>query len=105
MTTERIGVLLIHGIGTNTPNQFLVDQTRKIVAAMSEEVAAINVKSEPPIGEKVPDKYVVNYATNRVTVAVRTKEGRSLDIDFNEVYWADLGEKPTLVNQMKFWFW
>ena len=107
MADERIGVLLVHGIGTNTPNQFLVDQTRKIVAAMGEEVAAITVVSEPPIGNKVPDKYVVDYAANVVKVEAKTKgpNPSRLQLEFNEVYWADLGEKPTLVNQVKFWFW
>jgi hypothetical protein len=110
MAEQRIGVLLVHGIGTNTPNQFLVDQTRKIVAAMGEQVAAISVLHEPPVGDKVPDHYVVDYKANRVQVEVKTKASRTeaartLHIDFNEVYWADLGEKPTLVNQVKFWFW
>jgi hypothetical protein len=103
--TEHIGVLLVHGIGTNPPNQFLVDQTRKIAAAMSEEVVAINVRSEPAVAKQVPDQYTVNYVVNCVSVEARTKDGRTLDIDFNEVYWADLGEKPTLPNQVKFWFW
>jgi len=110
MVDQRIGVLLVHGIGTNTPNQFLVDQTRKIVAAMGEQVASISVLREPPVGDKVPDHYVVDYKANRVQVEIKTKASRTeasrtLHIDFNEVYWADLGEKPTLVNQMKFWFW
>jgi hypothetical protein len=107
MTDERIGVLLVHGIGTNTPNQFLVDQARKIAAAMSEEVASIAVISEPLIGDKVPDKYAVDYAANTVKVEAKTKgpAPRKLLLEFNEVYWADLGEKPTLVNQVKFWFW
>ena len=110
MAEQRIGVLLVHGIGSNTPNQFLVDQTRKIVAAMGEQVAAISVLHEPPVGDKVPDRYVVDYKANRVQVEVKTKASRTeaartLHIGFNEVYWAALGEKPTLVNHVIFWFW
>jgi hypothetical protein len=107
MTVERIGVLMVHGIGTNPPNQFLVDQTRKIVAAMSEEVASIDVLSEPAVQKAVPDKYVVDYAANMVRVEAKIDGAnpRTLQIDFNEVYWADLGEKPTLSNQINFWFW
>ena len=104
---ERIGVLMVHGIGTNPPNQFLVQETRKIVAAMSEQAASITVLSEPPVADKVPDKYVVDYTANMVTVEARTYGAapRHLIFEFNEVYWADLGEKPTFVNQLKFWFW
>lgn len=102
---KRIGVLMVHGIGTNPPNQFLVAESRKLVAAMSEEAEAITVLAEPPVAKSVPDKFEVNYTANVVRVHVKLKSAEELMIDFNEVYWADLGEKPTLVNQIKFWFW
>src|SRR5262249_6754266 len=79
--------------------------TRKIVAAMSEQVASISVLAEPPIAKSVPDAYDVNYAANMVRVQVLTDKGEDLLVELNEVYWADLGEKPTLPNQIKFWFW
>jgi hypothetical protein len=104
--TKRIGVLMVHGIGTNPPNQFLVQETRKIVAAMSEQAEAITVLAEPPVAKEVPEKYVIDYGKNIVRVLVKLKDApEDLMIEFNEVYWADLGEKPTLFNQIAFWFW
>jgi len=107
MAIERIGVLLVHGIGTQTPNQHLIAESRNIVAALGEDVASISVSTEPRIADKVPDRFVVDYANNIVCVDVVTVSNppRRLRIEFNEVYWADLGEKPTLPRQIKFWFW
>lgn len=104
---ERIGVLLVHGIGTQLPNQHLVGEARNIVAALGEEVAAISVVAEPSIPEKVPATFDANFTKNIVCVDVVTAStpSRNLRIEFNEVYWADLGEAPTLPRQIKFWFW
>ncbi len=46
---ERIGVLLVHGIGNQKPNEHLINEARNIVAALGEQVASITVTAEPAI--------------------------------------------------------
>ncbi|GEP61284.1 hypothetical protein [Reyranella soli] len=105
--TERIGVLLVHGIGMQLPNQHLIGEARNIVAALGDEAAAIEVVTEPSIPAEVPKKFTTDFSTNKICVDVTTtsKRHRRFRIEFNEVYWADLGEAPTLPRQVKFWFW
>ena len=105
--TERIGVLLVHGIGTQLPNQHLISEARNIVAALGDEAAAISVSTEPSIPDELPAKFTADFERNKICVDVitATKRPRRLRIEFNEVYWADLGEEPTLPRQAKFWFW
>jgi hypothetical protein len=107
MAIEKIGVLLVHGIGTQKPNQHLVGESRNIVAALGEEVASITVVDEPTIAPSAPNPYVADFDKNivRVDVVTRDPRPRHITIEFNEVYWADLGEPPTLPRQVKFWFW
>ena len=42
---------------------------------MGEQVASISVLQEPPVADKVPDHYVVDYTVNRVQVEMKTKAG------------------------------
>ncbi|MFM8532229.1 MAG: hypothetical protein ACKOEC_01320 [Acidimicrobiia bacterium] len=102
---ERIGVLLVHGIGNQKPNEHLINEARNIVAALGEQVASITVSAEPAIAEETPKKFVPDYAKNMVRADVRTKSGEDKCFEFNEVYWAELGEPPTLMRQISFWFW
>jgi hypothetical protein len=53
----------------------------------------------------VPDRFVADFDRNIVRVEVTTDNHTRLQIEFNEVYWADLGEEPTLPRQIRFWFW
>ena len=103
--TERIGVLLVHGIGKQMPNEHLIGEARNIVAALGEEVASISVTAEARIATEVPDRFVADFDRNIVRVEVTTDNHTRLQIEFNEVYWADLGEEPTLPRQIRFWFW
>src|ERR1700730_7209021 len=110
MADERIGVLLVHGIGSQKPNEHLIGEAHKIVAAMGEQVASITVRAEPVVAKEIPDTFVADYEANIVRVDVTTKApqnqlGREICFEFNEVYWADLGEPSTVVRQVNFWFW
>ncbi len=102
---ERIGVLLVHGIGSQKPNEHLVNEARNIVAALGEQVASITVSTEPAVDKDVPGEFTPDYAKNIVRAEVRLKDGSDKCFEFNEVYWAELGEPPTIVRQVKFWFW
>ncbi|MPZ30404.1 MAG: hypothetical protein GEV13_05290 [Rhodospirillales bacterium] len=55
----------------------------------------------------MPDRFNADFAKNivRVDVTTASTPARELRIEFNEVYWADLGEEATLPRQVKFWFW
>lgn len=102
---ERIGVLLVHGIGNQKPNEHLINEARNIVAALGEQVASITVTAEPSIPSDVPKKFTPDYLENIVRADVTTKGGEDKCFEFNEVYWAELGEPPTLTRQVSFWFW
>lgn len=105
MSSKRIGVLLVHGIGSQVPNQHLVTEARNIAAALGESATTISVLREPLIADRIPDHFVPDYRTNMIEAEVTTQSGDQLRIEFNEAYWADLGEPPTLPRQISFWFW
>ena len=108
-TKTRVGVLLVHGIGEQGRFQHLESEVRHIAAAMSNEA---NVKSSRVVVRHSRDgAYGAQQATWRsddvapVTIEVIDKNDNVTDIDFREVWWADLDEPSTPINQIRFWAW
>src|SRR6266566_3784911 len=95
MQDERIGFLLIHGIGDQRPNEFLQTTAENFVktAAIAYGSENLHVEIFPGLGRESPLS---------ITLRDGTKVSR---FDFHELWWRDLGERPKFRAKIKFWFW
>jgi hypothetical protein len=92
---ERIGILLVHGIGDQVKNahlQLVGDHFVKTLALMH-GAHSIAVEIFPGLDGKAPLSILVDA------------NGRKLCLDFYEMWWRDLGERPKTSSLFKFWLW
>lgn len=104
---ERIGIILVHGIGEQRRFEHLETQIRGIIASIKEKPRA-HVTVEILGGSGAT--YFSNQDTwaggrkPSVRITVRGPTGRK-EINVHEVWWADVNEPYSLAKQVRFWFW
>lgn len=113
---ERVGVLVVHGIGEQRRFEHLEEQTKKIALAI--------IGRQDRTGKPTQFTFEIAAATGAATYqseqdswvggrfpAVRAlvRHGDNLEhethLHFHEVWWADVNEAPTLCKQIRFWGW
>jgi len=92
---ERIGILLIHGIGDQRQNEFLQQSAENFVktALIGYGSPNLHVEMFPGVGRESP-----------LSITLRNEQNTSR-FDFHELWWRDLGERPTFRAKIKFWLW
>lgn len=109
-TPERVGVLLVHGIGEQTRFQHLCDELRGVLRGLEATVGADNLTVEVASSDGGPRLAAEaswradDEAPVRAYIR-RTDQPRDLVVEFHEVWWADLDERATLGNRIRFWLW
>jgi hypothetical protein len=92
-TMPRVGVLLVHGIGDQRRYQHLQNVVERLVRALVNRYGSDNVAVELP-------------GVNGDASAIIHSDGRETIIDFTEMWWRDLGQRPTLLlAKLGFWLW
>lgn len=104
---ERIGILLVHGIGEQGRYEHLTGEARCLVAALrtlhpdaTVEIAqgsstALLGRAESWCADGNPP----------LQVTLRRPDGRLTAFCFHEVWWADIGEPYSLSAAVRFWWW
>jgi hypothetical protein len=119
MAKEWIGVLFVHGIGDHRTYEHLENEAHQIVRALKEPAGKI-------LGLSGRSEFGVRVRTSRdaplhaeqglwlgekrapVCVDLHDHHGapeRLIEIDFHEVWWADLNEPVNLGYHARFWSW
>jgi len=107
---ERVGVIIVHGIGEQKRFEFLEGETRKIVNAIIHNYGARRRDVTPVLKTGTGDSYLGNqssWASGGLAPlhAMVELPDKIVDIAFHEVWWADINEKLTLGKQFRFWLW
>lgn len=116
---ERIGVLLVHGIGEQLEQGHLVGEASNIVLALEEALKAearrdpsrkftIGVahhRRDPARDLEARDPVAPLIVTVRWFDSASGRLAETKEYHFREAYWADLDEPATLMNNIAFWFW
>lgn len=105
----RVGVVLVHGVGEQRRFDHLSQEVKSLVAALS---AMPNVRvsvetrssQDAEVGAANESWRVEGSAPVKIHVAFGLPE-RKVCLCIHEVWWADLDDKETLWNRLKFWFW
>src|ERR1700684_1195483 len=94
---ERVGVIIVHGIGEQKRFEFLEGETRKIVDAIIEKYDAYQRRPEvtPVLKTGGADQFLgaqenwVSHPNAPLHVLAELPD-RIVDIAFHEVWWADI---------------
>src|SRR4051794_6684640 len=111
---QRIGILLVHGIGTQNRFEHLANVTKNFVSCAGALYGKENVTVEQPAaregsfrrvaaGEAADDVWR-DVERPGLTVLIRAN-GSETAIDFREMWWNDLGARATLGSVFLFWLW
>ncbi|GET40236.1 hypothetical protein [Microseira wollei] len=107
----RVGVLVVHGIGKQKQFEHLICIVRNIAQALK------NDNSQGSLDVQMTIRTCANAAFGAaqktwaadtkapVVVTVKDQLGDITQLEFHEVWWADLGEPTTLGTLWAFWYW
>ena len=110
---EKVGVIIVHGIGEQKRFEFLEGETRKIVDAIIAQYA-------PPQNRRAVTATLTTATSDAflgahsswaagteapLHVLVDMNGQKIVDIAFHEVWWADINEALTIGKQVRFWAW
>ena len=106
---QRVGVLVVHGIGEQCQFEHLEEVVRNITSALQadDDITSaqvnINVSKDAPYrahqqtwrGEGVPT----------AIIEVIDKSSKQTNLEFREVWWSDLDEPNSIKTLLSFWTW
>jgi len=114
--TDRIGVILVHGIGDHRRFEHLDGELRPLISALARrgEPAAPSHDAPPRVTVEIIEGSASTLHADQDTwgteagspVRVIVEDnGVKKQINFHEVWWADVNEPYSLWKQIKFWSW
>ncbi|MEM8605121.1 MAG: hypothetical protein AAGF24_14965 [Cyanobacteria bacterium P01_H01_bin.121] len=112
-STTRIGVLLVHGIGEQAQFQHLEAVVSNLVSALQEQEhdpindpqVTVTVRTSSDSAYGALQKVWQSENAIPVSVTIKQSPTHQVQIDFQEVWWADLDEPTTWKTQLQFWRW
>jgi hypothetical protein len=113
---DRVGVLVVHGIGEQRRFEHLEEQTKKIAEALLKREERTHQKTEVTfeilaVSGSAPYQSQQDSWMGGRFPAVRAlvRHGDNLKhethLHFHEVWWADANERSTFAKQIRFWVW
>jgi pimeloyl-ACP methyl ester carboxylesterase len=104
---ERVGLMLIHGIGDQPRGEHLKNVVESIASALRTEHGKdrVTVTVNSPFGSRGHVTIVAVPADDYPRTAGPLEDRRGVIIDIRESWWRDLAENPTLGAIAKFWWW
>jgi hypothetical protein len=107
---ERVGGIIVHGIGEQKRFEFLEQETRKIVDAIIANYGQRRRDVTPTLTTGASDPYhgeQASWVSGRKAPlhCLVELDAKIVDIAFHEVWWADINETLTLSKQIRFWAW
>lgn len=100
---EEIGLLLVHGMGEQRPLEHLQGTARELASHISAVPGLIRLS----VLDSLADTEKADETKSVVIDAVfrRPLGEQQVRLHLHEVWWADLGIRGGLWEQVKFWFW
>lgn len=108
---EKVGVIIVHGIGEQRRFEFLESETRKLVDAIIAKFGKRRRDITTTLTTGSGDAYLgaqsswESGSAAPLRTLVELEDKKIVDIEFHEVWWADINEALTLGKQFRFWLW
>ena len=111
-TSERLGIVLVHGIGEQRRFEHLSKEIRNFIAVLKADPhVSMRVETAATWGSEVLSDNETWHARDGAPVRIEIRytngpnKGKRQTLHIHEVWWADLDNKATLWNNVKFWLW
>lgn len=106
---EKVGVLLVHGIGEQCQFEHLEGEVRNIVTALKKSLGEtqtirVEVNTFPAAAFGAQQETWQHGERSPVMVEVYDDK-KVTQIYFHQVWWADLDEPTNLWSEIRFWLW
>jgi hypothetical protein len=102
---ERIGIILVHGIGEQRRFEHLEGQGRLLVDAMRRRPdAEVTVDILGAAGASYRSEQNTWGSSPSVRIGVK-EAGQYRELFLHEVWWADVNEPYSIAKQFRFWLW
>jgi len=100
--SQRVGVLVVHGIGEQKPNEHRDEVAKSLIRVWRKIYGARVVETS--------DSPEHREECIKVLLGANKNLNQSVEIEISEVYWADADENPQgswegMVHQLAFWRW
>lgn len=103
---ERIGIVLVHGVGEQRRFEHLSAETTQLILALKSMGYRVSVEPNTTQDSALFAEHESWRADGVAPLRVDAVRDQCCTSFFiHEVWWADLDDKNTLWNQVKFWFW
>ncbi len=107
---EKVGAIIVHGIGEQKRFEFLESEARKIIDAIIKNYGQRRRDVTPTLTTSTGDSFrgeQASWVSGREAPLHCLVElnDKIVDIAFHEVWWADINEALTLSKQIRFWAW
>lgn len=103
--TERIGIILVHGIGEQRRFEHLEGQGRLLADAMRRRKGAevtVDILGSPGASYRSEQNSWASSPSVRIGVK---EDGSYREFFLHEVWWADVNEPYSIAKQLRFWLW
>ena len=106
---QRVGVLVVHGIGEQCQFEHLEEVVRNIASALQADSSILNVQVNINVSKDAP--YRAKQQTWRgegtatAIIEVIEKNTKQTNLEFREVWWSDLDEPNSVKTFLSFWRW
>jgi hypothetical protein len=91
---ERVGIIVVHGIGRQQRFEHLQTVVNSIVRVFKEDDnLQVELVAHP------------QHLDEKVVVWIRDSNGHVTELHFHEVWWADVAPRPRLSSNLYFWAW
>jgi hypothetical protein len=112
---ERVGIILVHGIGEQRRFQHLDGQLRDLLRALHHlrksnelDTVSVDIASAGAAAFQADQDSWTSGPKPSVTVITHQRAGnriREVRLEVHEVWWADVNEPYSLAKQFRFWLW
>lgn len=107
--SETVGLVLVHGVGEQKRFDHLTAEVRHLVAALEAlPYTRVSVQTSATQDSGVGASRESWRADDVAPITIHVETGpdaKKICLCLHEVWWADLDDKETLWNRLKFWFW
>lgn len=105
---ERIGIVLVHGVGEQRRFEHLDWQGREIIRAIARLSAGdytVEISSAATGAFHADQDTWSAGPAGPVRMLLRRGDAVTHELHFHEVWWADVNERYSLAKQLRFWAW
>ncbi len=106
---DRVGILVVHGIGEQCQFEHLEEVVRNIASALQEDSnlnsVQVDVNVSGDAAYRAEQQTWRGEETATAIIEVIDKSKRRTDLEFREVWWSDLDEPNSFHKFLSFWVW